>query len=212
MPAAPASDAAIRASLLFAVGQGCEKHDAGAHAAGDEDAEVRQLLRGQGSEEAADVVLASISAGRLAVGSDSSLTISAQRYDAVRRDFLEAHDLQGVKGRTVWPVSSTTILKRAGGSWSEALRQAGLAASVQQTSAKFGASKFSEDDFVAALREFQAQAAQAGTSTSYQNYVSWRKEQASESRSDLPSGPSVRNTYGSWKAALESTAPERKDG
>ncbi|GAB3847069.1 hypothetical protein [Nesterenkonia populi] len=208
MPSAPVTDAALRASLLFAVAE--RRSAPSAVSALDDEmvSEVSELLRRQGSAEVIEGVLSSIGAGRRSVQTDPSLSISAQKYDRIRRDFLAEHGLDGAKGRSVWPVSSTTILKRAGGSWNQALRQVGLAVSEQRAEGTFGAAKFSPGHFRSALRKFQQHASESGSSTSYQNYLRWRKAHAAAGREDLPSGAAIRNAYGTWKAALEAEAPE----
>lgn len=161
------------------------------------------MLHDQGTPELVSDALERVRSGRAALSLDPSLSISAQRYERMRTDFLATHGIKAGKGRNIWPVGSTTILKRAGGSWSSALTSAGLAASTAPRASGFGRAKFTPEQFAAAVRDFVAEAAVQATSTSYQNYVDWRKQQRDAGRDDLPSGPSLRNTYGSWSAALK---------
>lgn len=224
MPSPAVSDAAVRASLFFAVGKNLpasgnqpgndrlssQKKSASADKSLDPDIAqaVTHMLAEQGTGELTHSVLETIQAGKRAVSGNSQVSISAQRYDQVRKEFLSAHGITAGKGKSVWPVGSRTILKQSGGSWSQALREAGLAASSRNTSSAFGAARFTPDQFTAALQDFATASAESGNSTSYQNYVSWRKAQQDQGRADLPSGPSIRNTYGSWNAALEAETPD----
>ncbi|WP_120002849.1 hypothetical protein [Nesterenkonia muleiensis] len=164
---------------------------------------VGRMLAEQGSAELESAVLETIRAGLHALGRDPSLTLSASRYDALRGEFMDSHRIHAGKGRTLWPVGSTTILKRASGSWSQALAHAGLAVSAETRPAGFGRARFTSEQFSAAIFDFTSQALREGSSTSYQNYVAWRKRQQQAGRTDLPSGPAIRNSFGSWSAALD---------
>ncbi|WP_156837185.1 hypothetical protein [Nesterenkonia alba] len=211
MAAAPVPPGAITTSLHFALGYGKNTRQLkNAPAEGsveiddDDDATVlTSMLTAQGVPSLVPEVLQTIAAARQALQRDPSLTISAQGYDKVRKQFLTEHAISGGTGRHVWPVGSTTILKRAGGSWSQALQEAGLGTSSAKPAGNFGAARFTEEDFITALREFARHAEETGGSTSYQNYLTWRKHQQQSGRSDLPSGAAVRNTFGSWSAALQ---------
>lgn len=202
MPAPPVSDLAIRASLLFAVGCGRESAEHSEPVDAELAAEVRRMLADNGRDAAVNDALEAVQAGQAAIAGDP-VTISAQRYDRLRAEFLKQHHIEATQGKTLWPVGSRTILKRTGGSWSAALKQAGLGVSSKQTSKQFGASKFTQEQVLAVVREFCRYAAEVGVPTSYLRYVDWRKDQRAEGREDLPAGASIRNTIGSWKAAVE---------
>ncbi len=206
MAAPAASENAITASLLYAVGSGRTPSSEAPELSVEMQETIAAVLQDQGAEDRMTRVVEAVRAGYEAVSADASLTISAQRYDTLRREFLA----EAGTGRNVWPVGSTTILKRAGGSWSSALGRAGMSASTRKRASGFGAARFTDEQYRAAVRDFTRAAAQKGSSTSYQNYLAWRKRSQEQGRSDLPSGPSLRNTYGSWSAALqegEGTAP-----
>lgn len=164
---------------------------------------VARMLAEQGSAELESTALETIRAGLHALAQDPSLTVSASRYDTLRGEFIDSHRIDAGKGRTLWPVGSTTILKRASGSWSQALAEAGLATSAEPRPAGFGRARFAPEQFSAAIFDFTSQALREGSSTSYQNYVAWRKRQQQGGRTDLPSGPAIRNSFGSWSAALD---------
>ncbi|WP_218221559.1 hypothetical protein [Nesterenkonia sp. Act20] len=198
MAAPAATENAITASLLYAVGSGRTPSSEAPELPTEMWETIAAVLKDQGAEDRMARVVQAVRAGYEAVGADASLTISAQRYDTLRREFLAGADA----GRNVWPVGSTTILKRAGGSWNSALGRVGMAASTRTRASGFGAARFTTEQYRAAVHDFTLAAARADSSTSYQNYLAWRKRSMEQGRSDLPSGPSLRNTYGSWSAAL----------
>src|SRR5699024_2016450 len=196
---------AIDAGVWFILGRSLgvsAPHTSGAPSLDSELVEtVTTMLEEQGSAELAATVLDTIRAARERLRAHPSLTVSATRYDQLRAQFLSAHQVHGGKGRVLWPVGSTTALKRAG-SWSAALAQAGLSTSSTPKSSKFGRARFSPEQFQSAMAEFAATAEETGFSPTYQAYVRWQGEQKGQGRTDLPSGAAVRNTFGSWSAAL----------
>lgn len=208
MAVPPVPSGAVEASLLFAVGRSRPPAPT-VRLSPELSSGVSEMLGTQGSPELIPEALDAVRAARAALDHDSTLTISAQRYERVRSEFLDAHGIRSGKGMNIWPVGRTTILKRAGGSWSEALRSAGLAVTTGPQATGFGAAKFTQEQFATAVRDFTKDAAARGASTSYQNYVDWRKRQRDAGRTDLPSGPSLRNTYGSWSSALSEAASRK---
>lgn len=207
MSKAPVPRSAIDASLWFMLGRSLAEAAPtlldSQQVPGEAAEVVTQMLADQDSAELTSQVLETIGAGLHALDQDPSLSLSAARYDTLRREFIDSHSIHSGKGRSLWPVGSSTILKRASGSWSQALADAGLAASAESRPAGFGRARFTPEQFSAAVADFTAQAQREGTSTSYQNYLTWRKRQQQAGRTDLPSGPAVRNSFGSWNAALE---------
>lgn len=201
------SQQAIDASLWFILGRSLPE---GASLPADSQSvppeaieAVSQMLDEQGSAELVSLVLQTLHTGLHHLKQNPSLTLSAARYDKLRGEFIEQHSIEAGKGRTLWPVGGTTILKRASGSWSQALSKAGLAASAGSRPAGFGRARFTPEQFSQAIAEFTAQAQRDGTSTSYQNFVTWRKGQLEAGSTDIPSGPAIRNTFGSWSTALK---------
>ncbi|PRZ13181.1 hypothetical protein BCL67_11656 [Nesterenkonia sandarakina] len=203
MAAPSVSESAITASLLFAIGLGQTPDPQSPALAADLKETVIRMLEDQGASAQVTQAIDAVRAGRDAVAADPSLSLSAQKYEQRRSQFLAAQGSAPGRGRKVWPVGASTILKRASGSWSAALQNVGLAPSTRARPSGFGTARFSEEQFKAALRDFTADGGRAGFTTSYQSYVDWRKLQQQGGRSDLPSGPSIRNSYGSWNAALE---------
>ncbi|MBE1523544.1 hypothetical protein [Nesterenkonia lutea] len=202
------SESAITASLFFAIGYGRTPSSQGPALPEELRETVAARLGEQGSGDSLAQALDAVRAGREAVQNDATLTISVQRYEQHRSQFLAEHATTGGKGKNVWPVGSTTILKRAGGSWNSALASAGLAVSSRERAAGFGRARFTTEQFQAAIRDFALAAAREGSSTSYRNYTEWRKQSQEHGRMDLPSGPSIRNSYGSWSAALQSVSDQ----
>lgn len=205
--------AAITAGLWFMLGRSLDSPQPQASAqrtlGEDTISAVTQMLTDQGAAGLVPEVLDTVQAGREHAEQDASATLSAKRYDQLRADFLAAHTIQAGKGRTLWPVGSTTALKRTGGSWNAALSSAGLAVSAKPTAAGFGRARFTQEQFDAAIGEFAAHCVEVGTPATYQRYVAWHREQKSAGRNDLPSGAAIRNTYGSWSAALETASSDQ---
>ncbi|MEI2712163.1 MAG: hypothetical protein V9G04_02435 [Nocardioides sp.] len=84
--------------------------------------------------------------------------------------------------------TSARIIQRLG-SWSAALRAAGLAA---RTADRTYHAKWDEDAVLAAVRVFLA----AGGPSSYAAYADWSRDQP-----DAPSAQTVRNLCGGWAEA-----------
>lgn len=202
MAAAPVTEGAITASLLFAIGYGRTPSSAAPDLSEELRSPVSAMLQDQGGDS--EPALQAVQAGLEALSQDPSLSISAQRYDQLRSEFLRAQGIEPGKGRNLWPVGGSTILKRAGGSWSEALRRAGLGVTAKSTATGFGSSRFTPEQFTAAIQDFLEDAPRQGLTLSYQSYLAWRELSQERGRTDLPSGPSIRNTYGSWSAAIAS--------
>ncbi|NDK30852.1 hypothetical protein [Nesterenkonia haasae] len=199
-------DSALHASLLFALGYG-QTPDAEVPELPSEMAETLDaMLHHQGTPHLTSLAQDTVRAGKKSLERNPALTISAKRYAEIRTDFIAAHGIQSSKGKQIWPVGATTILKRAGGSWNEALRSAGFATSKQHMPKGFGSARFTPEQFDTAIRTFKHDAAKGNYSTKLQHYVEWRKEMVGQGRTDIPSGPAIRNFYGSWSAALKAEA------
>ncbi|TLP98654.1 hypothetical protein FEF26_04485 [Nesterenkonia salmonea] len=207
-------DSALHASLLFAVGYGQTPDTQAPGLSSDMAESVGAMLDNQDTTHLIPLVKDTVRAGQQSLDQNPALTISAKRYAEIRSEFIATHGIQSSKGKQVWPVGATTILKRSGGSWNEALRAAGFATSTQQTPQGFGSARFTPDQFDAAIRAFRHDATTGNYSTKLQHYVEWRKELVNQGRTDIPSGPAIRNFYGSWSAALataSNSAPSRSD-
>lgn len=200
-------DSALHASLLFAVGHGRTAPPADLEVPSEMLESVLTMLEHQGTPHVGSLVVEAVRVGKVRLQSDPELTISAKKYTEVRSEFITAHRIESSKGKQIWPVGATTILKRAGGSWNEALRAAGFAISRHRMPQGFGSARFTPAQFAAALRDFRQDAARGNFSTKLQNYVEWRKDLLAQGRTDIPSGPAVRNFYGSWSSALAATPP-----
>lgn len=215
MSRAQVPQSAIDASVWFILGCSLNADSPQTPAAQAAEPELVQavtiMLDNQESAQLAPTVLNTIQAVRERLRADASLTISATRYDQLRTEFLTTHQIHSGKGRTLWPVGSTTALKRAGGSWSAALAQAGLATSSTPKNSTFGKARFTAEQFQSAIADFTAAADDAGRSPTYQAYVKWQGEQKQQGRTDRPSGAAIRNTYGSWSAALAPKGDQHQD-
>lgn len=104
--------------------------------------------------------------------------MSRERYEAVQQ--REAQELP------MW----LTITKRFG-SWNEACARAGLRVNAQHTGRP---PTWDRDSVAVAVATFLADPAASGSS--YDAYSAWAKGQH-----DAPSGPTVRNVFGTWNLA-----------
>ncbi|WP_150460244.1 hypothetical protein [Nesterenkonia ebinurensis] len=195
-------ESALTASLLYAVGHNYEPDVEGSQLPDEMVEEITGLLEDQGTPELVPEVLAGIRAGQQRLEQEPAATVSANVYTQLRKKFIAEHGIESSKGRRVWPVGTITLLKRAGGSWNQALEAAGLATSSQQRPKGFGVATFTPEQFDIAIEDYKNDAKEAGFATKYDNYLDWRKYQLSRGRTNLPSGPAVRNHYGSWSKAI----------
>jgi hypothetical protein len=205
-------DSALHASLLFAVGHAQRPADPPPELSSDMVDSVSAMLTNQDTPHLIPLVQNALRAGQQSLERNPGLTISAKRYAEIRSEFITKHGIRSSKGKQIWPVGATTILKRAGGSWNDALRAAGFSTSTQQTPQGFGSARFTPEQFSNAMKTFTSDAARGNFSTKLQHYVEWRKHLIKQGRTDIPSGPSIRNFYGSWSAALDSTNAEGPAG
>lgn len=141
-------------------------------------------------------MLGLIAAGRHAISEDSTLTLTAKQYDSERAKLAERVGLTTGRGQLAWPPTSQTIIKRFNGYWNDALSKVGLRV---QSGRKRGGLKFSDQDYVTALRTFATWSAKQGISPSYKAYQQWIKD--TERRGSVPSGAAIRQRFGSWRAA-----------
>lgn len=139
-----------------------------------------------------------IAAGKKKVESDPTIRLTSQRYDKVRSKLLSELSLEGGRGRQTWPPTSQTVMKRFDGLWNNALAAIGLRGSSGR---KPGGLKYSDEDYVSAIKRYVDWAGDQKKRPSYAGYQAWLKAQATT----YPSGASVRQHFGSWAEAVLST-------
>lgn len=122
-------------------------------------------------------------------------SLTASRYDRLRKTVLESLGAASAQGATIWPPTSQTAVQRFG-SWNEALKAAGLA--TNKTGRAKGQLRFDADAYATAIAEFLADCESRGTAATYKAYT----EYAAEHKGEVPSAAAVRKFYGSWSAAL----------
>lgn len=141
-------------------------------------------------------VLAEVAAAIAYVrGRAEAPTLTASRYDALRKTVLDGLGAESVKGATVWPPTSQTAVQRFG-SWNDALKAAGLA--TNRIGRAKGQLRFDAAAYDKAMAEFTADCESRGLATTYKSYT----EYAAEHKGEVPSAAAVRKFYGSWNAAL----------
>ncbi|MGO1590684.1 MAG: 5'-methylthioadenosine/S-adenosylhomocysteine nucleosidase [Ancrocorticia sp.] len=167
--------------------------------AGDLPDHLREAVIDQYADKHADLIPASlglIAAGRAAVDADPTLTLTAKQYDSERARLARELGLTTGRGRLAWPPTSQTIIKRFNGYWNDALSKVGMRV---QSGRKRGGLKFSDQDYISALRTFATWSAKNGISPSYKAYQQWIKD--TERRGIVPSGAAIRQRFGSWRSA-----------
>ena len=164
-------------------------------------ASLRDALRDHITEQheyLATPTLGLIAAARAAIETDPGLTLTAKQYDSERAKFTSKMGLNTGRGQLAWPPTSQTIIKRFNGYWNDALSKVGLRV---QSGRKRGGLKFSDQDYVQALRTFSTWSAKRGMTPSYKAYQQWIK--APERQGIVPSGAAIRQRFGSWRAAAQ---------
>ncbi|WP_246490559.1 homing endonuclease associated repeat-containing protein [Brevibacterium oceani] len=122
-------------------------------------------------------------------------SLTASRYDVLRKTVLGGLGAASVKGATVWPPTSQTAVQRFG-SWNQALKSAGLA--TNKIGRAKGQLRFDAAAYDKAIGEFLADCESRGLATTYKSYTDY----AAEHKGEVPSAAAVRKFYGSWNSAL----------
>ncbi|MCI2029925.1 MAG: 5'-methylthioadenosine/S-adenosylhomocysteine nucleosidase [Ancrocorticia sp.] len=148
-------------------------------------------------QDHSDRVIGLIDSAQRAIAADSNLTMTAKQYDELRNSLAEEFHVGTGRGQLLWPPTSQTIIKRFNGYWNDALSHVGLRV---QSGRKRGGLKFSERDYLEALRDFAIWSAKNGRVPSYKAYQVWVKE-FGDGRA--PSGAAIRQRFGSWRAATQ---------
>ncbi len=196
-PAQRFSEASLRAALLLAFAR---VRKLPPESIDGVPAEIRgaleQQLEADGHLDIAPTALAAIAAAQKAIAQDNTLTLTAKQYDTQRAALVGELGLDSGRGHLSWPPTSQTIIKRFNGYWNDALEQVGLRA---QSGRKRGGLKFSDRDYINALRAFATWSAKHGNSPSYKTYQEWLEKTGR--RGVFPSGAAIRQRFGSWRAA-----------
>lgn len=161
-------------------------------------AEVELALAAQSDDSASAVTstLAEVAAAIAYVRGRAEIpSLTASRYDVLRKTVLGGLGAASVKGATVWPPTSQTAVQRFG-SWNEALKAAGLA--TNKVGRAKGQLRFDAAAYDKAIAAFVADCEVRGLATTYKSYTDY----AAEHKGEVPSAAAVRKFYGSWNAAL----------
>ena len=144
-----------------------------------------------------DLITQYIGAALDAIDADPTLTLTAKQYDDERVRLAERYQVDTGRGQLLWPPTSQTIIKRFNGYWNDALSHVGFRV---QTGRKRGGLKFSDQDYLNALRNFATWASRQSISPSYKAYQTWVKECGD---AKVPSGAAIRQRFGSWRTATQ---------
>lgn len=175
------------------------------------DPEVRSLLlerfEDQGTPpEKIDEVESFISAAQQHIGSGEAKPLSAVSYDKARRRFVSRLVRAGSAGVRLWPPTSQTVRAQLGRQqWNSAMRSLGIPISTRGKVP--GPTRFSGEQYLAAVTDFVAQ---SSTDQSFRAYCEWVAQQNAVG-AERPSGPALRKYFGSWSAAKEAQALDSKE-
>jgi hypothetical protein len=122
-------------------------------------------------------------------------SLTASRYDTLRKTVLDGLGATSAKGATIWPPTSQTAVQRFG-SWNEALKAAGLA--TNKIGRAKGQLRFDADAYDRAIAAFVTDCESRGVGATYKAYA----EYAAEHKGEVPSAAAVRKFFGSWNSAL----------
>ncbi len=130
--------------------------------------------------------------------------MSVVTYDRMRRQVLAELGLVSERGVQLWPPTSQTVIAHLHGRWNDALAACGLHTLAQVEHGRVR-SRFTRQDHRRALEAFNAHCSRVGLRPTYSRYCDWVRD---EKRPDTPSGPLLRQVYGTWRQALEVLSDE----
>lgn len=142
-------------------------------------------------------VAADAAAAQRLVESDPTY-MSVVTYDRMRRQVLAELGLVSERGVQLWPPTSQTVIAQLHGRWNDALQACGLRTLAQVEHGRVR-SRFTRRDHQRALSTFVSECEEIGLRPTYSRYCDWAREQH---RDDTPSGPLLRQVYGTWREAL----------
>lgn len=166
-----------------------------------------ELLRKITSRFGADplpIIANGLALRREVMEGERTVSLSLDRYERTRAELAREIGSGTRAGQAAWPPGAQTIVTRVGhGSWTTAMHALGV--QPQGPGRPRGTGRLTTEDFHEALRAFQADCERAHSKPTYAAYCRWVGEEkvAGHSR---PSGPTVRQRYGTWRTALEEIA------
>jgi uncharacterized protein (DUF433 family) len=144
-------------------------------------------------------ILSDIASARIARETGTCTGINHTQYDLERREFLTEHHIASARGKMPWPVTSQTMMKRAGkGYWGDAVTALGF--SVSSRGRVRGNLIYSDNAYIDALADFAASLEETGEPMLTRLYEEWVKTEEAAGRR-RPSTAAVREQFGSWNAA-----------
>ncbi|MDY5128470.1 5'-methylthioadenosine/S-adenosylhomocysteine nucleosidase [Actinotignum urinale] len=146
----------------------------------------------------AQTVLNVIQGGKELLAKHDDVTLTAKVYDEERSKIAAAFGDVSGRGKLHWPPTSQTVIKRFNGYWNNALESVGFAT---QSGRRRGMLKFTEEDYLDTVKEYILHCDNLHVNTSYNGYVEWVRDESRAGK--VPSGPSIRQRYGSWLNALD---------
>ena len=208
------SAAALRAGMLwlYAEAHGLAAAEVPGSSEPEEDPGLGEAAAAILSEQGASAsriarCRAGIRAALRVLAAGTAAEFSAEVYDRTRQTVIAGEHSAGLPGHRIWPPTSQTVRRTLGeGYWNSALRAVGLPVSGRGRAR--GASRYSEEDYRAAVRDFLTAAERAGTPTSFVAYQDWARAE-STAGAPRPSGAGLRAHFGGWQAARDAVDPAR---
>lgn len=205
------TDAALKGALLYLVGTHLGlQPDPGWSAVGlasDVITDVGAILLEAGFAAAESSTVLSVIGAAQRTADQSEVTITGKQYDALRAEVLEAAGLTSGKGARLWPPTRQTLIKRFGG-WNDALVSLGLGAPSRGRPR--GLTKFSDDDYRAAIKDFLVHCQTTNIPHTFTAYGNWSRAENADGN-QRPSDAAIRLFFGSWSNASLAVANEFPD-
>lgn len=141
-----------------------------------------------------------VACGKKYVETHDNFYITHNKYDIVRKEFLDSLQQDTSASSISWPVSSQTVCKRLGNRvWNDALFAAGI---NPRTKKKFSDKRNNDikNKVLQSVNEFYVGTLKNDTSFTSQNYDKWsrQKRDVVENRNEYPCLSTVYNVYGRW--------------
>lgn len=153
-----------------------------------------------------------VACGKKYVETHDNFYITHNKYDIVRKEFLDSLQQDTRVSHISWPVSSQTVCKRLGNRvWNDALFAAGI---NPRTKKKFNDKRNNDikNKVLQSVNEFYVETLKNDTSFTSQNYDKWsrQKRDVVENRNEYPCLSTVYNVYGRWNNVKREVLQENK--
>lgn len=160
----------------------------------------RRVNLAVGGEKITNEVMHLIAYGKKFVETHNNLYITMNKYDTVRKKFLESLQQDAKNSSLLWPLTAQTVCKRLGNRvWNDALFATGISPRAKK---RFNDKR--NDDIknrvFKSVNEFYIETLKSDASFTGKNYDKWSRKMRDtvENRNEHPCLSTVYNVYGRW--------------